>query len=236
MPPGEALPAFTKDELAKAHRLLAAKVAYMMGRKFEEGDWTQIYCRSKGYGIPDWSNLNVDVELPGLAIEQKMLKRVDSQPISQWCGTWLMHPSLTRQISLPVGNDPNDAMRKVIGDYEHVLHSRRERNMRRYGGTSVEMRSGWLIYQSSLREFMYFEEETVNLDPATHTRSGRRDQPADHAAVAETSGSIKPGQGRRSGRLPVPALEQRFNLTSGFPLRQIPISIYLQLRGFGRMG
>ena len=169
MPPGEALPVFTEWELAVARQLLASKVAYMMGRKFEEGDWTAIYCRAKAYAVPDWSNLNVDVELPGLAIEQKMLKKEDSRPITDWCGTWLMHRSLTRQISLPAGeSDPNEAMRKIVADYERVLESRRKRNMLRTESKRVEMRSGWLIYQSSLREFMYFEEETRNLDPAAH--------------------------------------------------------------------
>ena len=46
------LQAFTQAEYEKAHQLLATKVAFMMGRKFEEGDWADVYCGAKG--IPHW--------------------------------------------------------------------------------------------------------------------------------------------------------------------------------------
>jgi hypothetical protein len=163
------LPAFTPAERNKAHALLAARVAYMMGRKFEEADWAEVYCGAKGIAVPQWSNLNVDIEVPGLAIEHKMVKRSETQPVRDCCGTWLMHPALTRQISLPSGeDDPNKAMLKIISDYQRVLDLRRERTEKISGGKSVEMRSGWLVYQSDLREFLYFEEHTRNLDPKEH--------------------------------------------------------------------
>ncbi len=42
------LPAFTPDQRVTVHRLLAARVAFMMGRKFEEGDWADVYSTAKG--------------------------------------------------------------------------------------------------------------------------------------------------------------------------------------------
>ena len=41
------LQAFTEAEYEKAHQLLAMKVAFMMGRKLEEGDWADVYCGAK---------------------------------------------------------------------------------------------------------------------------------------------------------------------------------------------
>lgn len=41
------LSAFSNLERRRAKVLLAAKVASMMGRKLEEGDWSEVYCRSK---------------------------------------------------------------------------------------------------------------------------------------------------------------------------------------------
>lgn len=37
------LPAFTLEEYNQVSILLGTKVAFMMGRKFEEGDWSEIY-------------------------------------------------------------------------------------------------------------------------------------------------------------------------------------------------
>jgi len=182
MPKHQSLAVFDSSEFHSVRELLAAKVAYMMGRKFEEGDWAEVYCAAKNIRIPDWSNLHVDIEVPGLALEQKMLKKEDSRSVREYAGTWLMHPSLTRQVSLSERDtDPNRAMRKVVSEYQRVLDSRRARAEAKSGGRPVEMRSGWLVYQSSLREFLYFEEETCNLDPNEHyaawaerNRSGSR--------------------------------------------------------------
>lgn len=55
------LPVFNEDERRELHRLLGSKVAFMMGRKFEEGDWTEVYCKAKGIPYTGWSNLKLDV-------------------------------------------------------------------------------------------------------------------------------------------------------------------------------
>jgi hypothetical protein len=57
----EVLEAFSAEEKARAHRLLAARVAHMGQRKFEEGDWADVYCGAKGIPTKGWSNLNIDV-------------------------------------------------------------------------------------------------------------------------------------------------------------------------------
>lgn len=55
------LAAFTEKEKEAAHILLATQVAFMMGRKMEEADWSSVYCRAKGLPERGWSNLNIDV-------------------------------------------------------------------------------------------------------------------------------------------------------------------------------
>ena len=162
------LPAFAPSELDLAKRLLAARIAYMMGRKLEEGDWAHVYCKSKNLVVPNWSNFNADLMVPGLALEHKMMRQSESVPIHEHCGTVMMHPALTRQISLPNIKDANEAMRQVIQTYQRVLDARREKVKAISPDGNVEMRSGWLIYESSLTEFLYFEEPTLNLVASEH--------------------------------------------------------------------
>lgn len=57
----QTLLAFSDAERERAFHLLAARVAYMMGRKFEEDDWSRVYCAAKGIPFQKWSNLNIDV-------------------------------------------------------------------------------------------------------------------------------------------------------------------------------
>jgi hypothetical protein len=140
----------------------------MMGRKLEEGDWAHVYCKTRGIKIPDWSNLNADITVPGLSLEHKMMRCSESQPIHEHCGTDMMHPALTRRVSLPDKGDPNEAMRIVIADYQRVLDERCAKAAAISAGQPVELRSGWLLYESSLSEFLYWEEPTTNLNPREH--------------------------------------------------------------------
>ena len=142
------LPAFSKEQCETAKLLLAARVAYMMGRKLEEGDWAHVYCKTRGIKIPDWSNLNADVTIPGLSLEHKMMRCSESQPIQEHCGTDMMHPALTRRVSLPDKGDANEAMRMVIAGYQKVLDERRGKAAAMSRDKSVELRSGWLLYLS----------------------------------------------------------------------------------------
>src|SRR5438094_166328 len=95
------LKALSPEEREQAHGLLAARVAQMMDRPFEEGDWVDVYCAAKGIPRQDWSNLNLDVAHNGLGVEQKKLGKDSKKPITHWCGMSLMHPALTRSIRVP---------------------------------------------------------------------------------------------------------------------------------------
>lgn len=161
------LPAFTAGERAEAHRLLATKVAFMMGRKFEEGDWAEVYCGAKNIPNRGWSNLQIDIMYGSLGVEQKMLCYSSGVNIADACGQTFMHPSATRSIRVPPPTtDPEEAMRSVLIQYAELIHMRRE-VVRTESGTDdpVDMRTGWLLWQVSLRQFLYFEEEMLPPNP-----------------------------------------------------------------------
>jgi len=160
--------AFNDNEFKKAQLILGARVAYMMGRKFEEDDWAHVYCKAKGIPAGTWSNLNADVEYNGLSLELKQIKRSESEALMNDCGTELMHPSLTRKVGLRILTDPNESMRDVIRQYQLVLDKRIERIKEKFPLAKPDLRSGWLLYDSSLTEFLYFEESSENLNPDEH--------------------------------------------------------------------
>jgi hypothetical protein len=152
------LQAFDADQFSVAQRLLALKVAQMMGRKLEEGDWSEVYCAAKGIDVPGWSNLDIDVVAGNLGVEHKML-RYKSVEIEEACGTTQMHPSLTRSFRISSSDDPDTAMRSVFEQYAELVEARRsyvaEQNTT---DLDVDLRIGWLLWQDSLRQFLYFEE------------------------------------------------------------------------------
>jgi hypothetical protein len=161
------LPAFTPEQRDAAHRLLAAKVAQMMGRKLEEGDWAEVYCRAKGLPNQGWSNLNIDVMHEGLGVEHKMLCYRSDANIAQACGETFMHPAATRSIRIPTGRVSADrAMRDILQQYAKLIGQRtakvRETAPR---GTRPDMRTGWLLWQDSLRQFLYFEQRMAVPNP-----------------------------------------------------------------------
>lgn len=154
------LPAFTEPEQAKAHRLLAIKVALMMGRKFEEGDWAQVYCAAKGIPLSGWSNLNLDIVHGCLGVEQKMLRPSGDRPVRNVFGARLMHPSATRSIRVLDG-PAEMVMQDVLTQYGHLIEQRKRAVKAACGKGEPDLRTGWLLWQSNLREFLYFEEETL---------------------------------------------------------------------------
>ncbi|GMV93800.1 MAG: hypothetical protein AMXMBFR82_35780 [Candidatus Hydrogenedentota bacterium] len=162
----QTLPAFTPEEVERVHSLLAIKVSYMMGRKMEEGDWADVYCRAKGISDKGWSNLNIDVMHDLLGVEHKMLCCRSKTNLDEACGTTLMHPAATRSIRIPSTRNPNEAMRDILRQYADLISQRRER-VREQATSSGEpdMRTGWLLWQESLRQFLYFEEEMLPPDP-----------------------------------------------------------------------
>jgi len=141
----------------------------MMGRKFEEGDWADVYSTAKGIPNRGWSNLNIDVMHAGLGVEHKMLRSSAEEKLKDLCGTRLMHPAATRSIRIPsVEGDPNEIMRNVLSQYAALIQARRRKVQEDAGGREPDMRIGWLLWQSSLREFMYFEQEMLDPDPSDY--------------------------------------------------------------------
>lgn len=153
------LSCFNENEKSLAKRLLATRVAQMMGRKFEEGDWAYVYCRAKGIPEQTWSNLHIDVMHDGLGVEHKMLCVGEGKSLMSYAGTTLMHPAATRSIRIATTEvPPEDAMRDVFDQYSALINQRTERVRTESGTGQADMRTGWLIWERSLTEFLYFEE------------------------------------------------------------------------------
>lgn len=171
MPTIKTLSAFTPSQRDTAHGLLAAKVARMMGRKFEEGDWADVYCRAKNIPNRGWSNLNIDVTHEGLGVEHKMLCYRSDANIARACGETLMHPAATRSIRIPTGKiSAERAMREILRQYAELIEQRTAKvREQAKNGTQPDMRTGWLLWQESLRQFLYFEEpmKSPNADEYT---------------------------------------------------------------------
>jgi len=155
------LEAFSKDELEKAYLLLASRVAIMQGRKFEEGDWAAVYCGAKGIKDKGWSNLSIDVIHENLGVEHKMLCVRSDRTIQDLCGTTLMHPSATRSIRIPDIKDPTKAARNVLKQYAELIGERTKKVAQSSQGNKTDLRTGWLLWQDSLHEFLYWEEEML---------------------------------------------------------------------------
>lgn len=157
-----ALPVFTDEQRDLVHRLLALRVAEMMGRKLEEADWTDVYSAALGIRSTGWSNLDIDIVHNHLGVEQKALK-YKSTGIEEACGTTLMHPSLTRSIRIDsTESDPEKAKSAVFAQYAKLVADRTAFVQRQNtSGLEVEMRNGWLLWQESLRQFLYFEEQML---------------------------------------------------------------------------
>ncbi len=162
----QTLPAFSKEEFVRVHTLLASKIATMMGRKLEEGDWCYVYRTAKNIPESGWSNLNIDVIHNGLGVEHKMLCVQSNKTIKEYCGTSLMHPAATRSIRIPsMDGDPNEIARDVLRQYSELIEQRRQKVAENAPGVVPDMRVGWILWQVSLREFLYFEEEMLPPNP-----------------------------------------------------------------------
>ena len=164
--------ALTIEEAARAKLLLAAKVASMMGRKLEEGDWKEVYCKAKNIPDSGWSNLQIDVNYRGLGIEIKMLRitQLGAKSIRDVCGTPRMHPAATRSIRIDDVNLPaGEVMKDVLTQYSDLIeeHTNQVRDASPDG--SADMRFGWLLWEDQLREFLYFEEVMTKPDPAKYS-------------------------------------------------------------------
>lgn len=155
------LPAFDNQQQSSAKIHLATKVAHMMGRKLEEGDWGAVYCAAKG--IPDggWSNLNIDVNHQGLGVEHKLLRcsSLNGKPIKSVCGTTMMHPAATRSVRIENTRVPaNDVMLDVFRQYAALIADRAKSVKAVCPNAEPDLRIGWLLWEDLLTEFLYFEQ------------------------------------------------------------------------------
>jgi hypothetical protein len=163
-----ALPAFSKEEYQSAKIHLATQVAHMMGRKLEEGDWGVVYCEAKNIPFGGWSNLNIDVNHGGLGVEHKLLRcsSLNGKPIKNVCGTALMHPAATRSIRIDdTSRDADEVMRDVFRQYAELIAIRTEKVRKVFPKCEPDMRIGWLLWEDSLTEFLYFEQPLATPDP-----------------------------------------------------------------------
>ncbi len=163
------LSSFDSTEHETAKKLLATTVALMMGRKFEEGDWSTVYCQAKGIPEQSWSNLHIDVMHEGLGVEQKMLCVPEGKSLMAYAGTTLMHPSATRSIRIDSTEiDAQEAMENVFLQYAELIKQRAKRVTEFTGYANPDMRIGWLLWERSLTEFLYFEEPMSAPNPAEY--------------------------------------------------------------------
>ncbi|MFZ0434223.1 MAG: hypothetical protein WAL86_16165, partial [Candidatus Acidiferrales bacterium] len=96
-----------------------------------------------------------------------MLRVASESPMKAFCGTSQMHPSATRSIRITSTDAaPNEVMKDVLKQYAELLVQRRAKIKEDYPEKEPDMRTGWLLWQSNLTEFLYFEEETFSPDPA----------------------------------------------------------------------
>lgn len=133
----------------------------MMGRKLEEDDWNKVYCAAKNIPHMPWSNLNIDINYGGLGVEQKLLRcsGLDGRSIKSVCGTTMMHPSATRSIRInDVSLSADEVMQDVLEQYRQLIDSRKEKVRAKCPEIEPDLRIGWLIWEDSLTEFLYFEQ------------------------------------------------------------------------------
>src|SRR5205823_14242510 len=90
-------------------------------------------------------------------------------------GTTFMHPSATRSIRVPPKDtDPNEAMADILTQYGNLITARTNKVKELSGQDAVpDMRIGWLLWQSTLRQFLYFEQEMLTPDPQDYTAEWR---------------------------------------------------------------
>jgi hypothetical protein len=159
------LKVFSDNEMEIAKDILSAKIATMLGRKMEEGDWDFVYCHTKKIPETDWSNLHIDINYDGLGVEHKMLRVKKAGSLLNECGTTKMHPAGTRSIRIPNEQDPNLAMTNILEQYNELIDSRANLVLAATDKKSADMRIGWLLWKEALDEFLYFEEEMSKPNP-----------------------------------------------------------------------
>lgn len=140
----------------------------MKGRKLEEGDWSEVYCDAKGIPRSGWSNLDIDLIFNGLGVEFKMLRisGLRGKSIKDVCGQTKMHPSATRSIRIEdTAAPPNEVMVSVLRQYGMLIEEWTAGVCNSSPDGTADMRNGWLLWEETLKEFLYFEEAMTKPNP-----------------------------------------------------------------------
>ncbi|MBX2890248.1 MAG: hypothetical protein KF734_04925 [Saprospiraceae bacterium] len=165
------LQAFSEVEFKQAKMHLATRVTQMMGRKLEEGDWGEVYSLAKNIPLAVWSNLHIDINYNGLGVEHKLLRcsGLNGRPIKSVCGTTMMHPAATRSTRISDTSQPAEkVMVEVFRQYTELIELRRQKVSASSPDKKPDMRTGWLLWEDSLSEFLYFEESLKSPQPSDY--------------------------------------------------------------------
>lgn len=125
-----------------------------------------------------------------LGVEHKMLRNSSKATLIDLAGTTQMHPAATRSIRIDDANrNPGEVMVEVFDQYRELIDHRRATVLKNSGGdyelSDVDLRTGWLIWETELREFIYFEERMIPPDPLNYWAEWN---------VTPTKGSRKPSK------------------------------------------
>lgn len=158
---------FSPKEKEIAAALVKKLAISLLGRKLEEGDWTDVYCAVKGVKSPGWSNLPFrDYIHDGIGVEFKLLQR--SNPMGDM-GRALMHPSATRTISFDEAEPAERAKAKVLTQWGAQIAEFEERIRRSSARKTVDARWGVLLWSPDHTQFLYFEERLIKPNPNDYT-------------------------------------------------------------------
>jgi hypothetical protein len=157
---------FSKSETQKAVDEIRSLAISLQGRKLEEGDWTNVYCKVRGVAPLNWSNLPFrDYIHNGVGVEFKLLQR--KNPIAD-VGRSLMHPSATRTISFDENESAEVAKRKVLTQWSEQIHQFELRVAKTSKVGATDIRWGILLWKPDHTQFLYFEERLIKPNPSDY--------------------------------------------------------------------
>ena len=163
--------AFTQQEEQKAQRMLEDLVRALRivpgGGKIEEDYWSYIYHKLRGAPTSGWSNLPMrDFNYGGLGVEIKLLRR--NNPVGDQ-GRRLMHPAATRTIEFDQAAGAEACKKVVLEQFGRQISEFRKRVAEEFEDAPPTIRWGIFLWSPTLDNFLYFEEEMIEPEPANYT-------------------------------------------------------------------
>jgi hypothetical protein len=150
------LTAFTGDQMTLAAVEMNRLVRSLQGRKVEEDDWTNLYCKVKDAPHPGWSNLPFrDYLHDGVGVEFKLMKKDNP---SACMGRSIMHPAATRTISFSEDSSAAEAMDRIFDQWGATIADFETRTRATSSTGKADLRWGVLLWAPDHSEFLYFEE------------------------------------------------------------------------------